>query len=82
MPQGTKIISAGSWGISAWTKTAKIEVSLAEGTSKRYFLKVRPTSSINSMGPSEIGWEHSARQVGELFHYAKGSFIPRSPLMR
>ena len=61
MPQGTKVISAESWGISAWTKTAKIEVSLVDGTSKRYFLKVRITSSINSTSPSEIGWEQSAR---------------------
>ena len=40
MSQGTKVLSAESWGISAWTKTAKISVTLSDGSPKRYFLKV------------------------------------------
>ncbi|KAI4257179.1 MAG: hypothetical protein L6R42_005826 [Xanthoria sp. 1 TBL-2021] len=39
MPRGTKIVSAESCGISAWTKTAKISVILEDGSRKRYFLK-------------------------------------------
>lgn len=40
MPTGTKVISAESWGISAWTKTAKVTVALQDESLKRYFLKV------------------------------------------
>jgi hypothetical protein len=45
MPRGTKVISAESWGISAWTKTAKVSVILPDGSPKRYFLKVNLSSS-------------------------------------
>jgi protein-ribulosamine 3-kinase len=40
MPEGTKVISAESWGLSAWSKTAKVTVILADGSRTRYFLKV------------------------------------------
>lgn len=43
MPKGTKVISAETWGLSAWTKTAKISTELADGSAQRYFLKVRPS---------------------------------------
>ncbi|KAK5636840.1 hypothetical protein RRF57_012552 [Xylaria bambusicola] len=33
------VISAESWGVSAWTKTAKINAVLKDGTTKRYFVK-------------------------------------------
>ena len=39
-PRGTKIMTADSCGISAWTKTAKVSVILPNGSPKRYFLKV------------------------------------------
>ncbi|TLS23923.1 hypothetical protein PpBr36_08241 [Pyricularia pennisetigena] len=39
MPSGTKILSAVSSGVSAWAKTAKINVVQPDGTPKRYFLK-------------------------------------------
>lgn len=45
MARGTKIVSAESCGISAWTKTAKICVILPDGKRKRYFLKVDSISS-------------------------------------
>jgi hypothetical protein len=41
MPEGAKALSAESWGISAWTKTAKISVSFPTGRQERFFLKVR-----------------------------------------
>ena len=45
LPRGTRIVTAESCGISAWTKTAKVSVILADGTPKRYFLKVILPSS-------------------------------------
>ncbi|KAH8761023.1 Fructosamine kinase-domain-containing protein [Diaporthe sp. PMI_573] len=39
MPKGTKVISAETWGLSAWTKTAKISTELPDGKTQRYFLK-------------------------------------------
>jgi protein-ribulosamine 3-kinase len=45
MPRGTRVVSAESCGISAWTKIAKVSVILADGTPKRYFLKVDLPSS-------------------------------------
>ena len=45
MPRGTKVVSAESSGISAWTKTAKVCVVLLDGSPKRYFLKVNQPSS-------------------------------------
>lgn len=40
MAKGTKVISAETWGLSAWTKTAKITTELPGGETQRYFLKV------------------------------------------
>ncbi|RVX74456.1 hypothetical protein B0A52_01582 [Exophiala mesophila] len=40
MPPGTKIISAEPSGVSAWTKTAKISVTLPDGKTKKYFLEL------------------------------------------
>lgn len=45
MPRGTRIISADSCGISAWTKTVKVSVILPDESRKKYFLKVNPSSS-------------------------------------
>jgi len=39
MPVGTRILSAEPCGVSAWTKTAKIDVILSDQSSKSYFLK-------------------------------------------
>lgn len=41
MPTGTKVTSAETSGISAWTKTAKVTAILPDGSTKRFFLKVR-----------------------------------------
>lgn len=45
LPRGTRIMTAESCGISAWTKTAKVSVILSDGSPKRYFLKVTLPSS-------------------------------------
>ena len=45
MPVGTKVVSAESCGISAWTRTAKVSVVLSDGSPKNYFLKVDQPSS-------------------------------------
>ncbi|KAK8038030.1 hypothetical protein PG994_014797 [Apiospora phragmitis] len=39
LPEGTRVVSAESCGISAWTKTAKVSAILRDGNPKRYFLK-------------------------------------------
>jgi hypothetical protein len=41
LPKGAKVVSATSWGTSAWTITGRVETILADGTPKTYFLKVR-----------------------------------------
>lgn len=45
IPTRTKILSATSHGISAWTKTAKISAILSNGSLTTYFMKVNVTSS-------------------------------------
>ena len=40
LPPGTRIKSASSHGISAWSKTAKLNVVLQDGSPRDYFLKV------------------------------------------
>lgn len=45
MPRGTKVVSAESYGISTWTKNAKVCVILPDGSRKRYFLKVNQSQS-------------------------------------
>lgn len=40
LPQGTRVIEASSYGTSAWTRTARVDVELPDGTQKSYFLKV------------------------------------------
>lgn len=40
LPRGTKVVSADSCGVSAWTTTAKVSVILPDGSPKKYFLKV------------------------------------------
>lgn len=40
MPKGTSVISAEECNLSAWTRIAKINTVLADGSPKRYFLKV------------------------------------------
>ncbi|KAI0392004.1 Fructosamine kinase-domain-containing protein [Xylariaceae sp. FL0594] len=39
LPQGTTVLSAKSWALSAWTRTARIDTQLQDGTLKSYFLK-------------------------------------------
>lgn len=40
MPKGTKVLTAETYGNSAWTITGRIQVELPTGESKVYFLKV------------------------------------------
>lgn len=41
LPKGAKVLGASSYGTSAWTRTARINIELDDGTPKSYFLKVR-----------------------------------------
>jgi hypothetical protein len=40
MPEGARVLSAEAFGLSAWTKTAKVSVVFPDGSRKRYFIKV------------------------------------------
>ena len=42
LPEDTTIISADSFGSSAWTVTARVKTVSKDGAPKAYFLKVRP----------------------------------------
>lgn len=39
MPKETEVVSAEAWGLSAWTRTAKISTVLPDGKHQEYFLK-------------------------------------------
>ncbi|KAI1339149.1 Fructosamine kinase-domain-containing protein [Xylariaceae sp. FL0016] len=39
LPKGSKIISAETWGLSAWTRTAKISTQNPKGDLETYFVK-------------------------------------------
>ncbi|KAL8726241.1 MAG: hypothetical protein Q9166_006829 [cf. Caloplaca sp. 2 TL-2023] len=39
LPEGSRVLEASSFGISAWTRTARISVQLPDGSPKLYFLK-------------------------------------------
>ena len=41
LPPGVKVLSADSFGSSAWSVTARIVAESVDGSSLRYFLKVR-----------------------------------------
>lgn len=41
-PEGTTILSADSFGTSAWTVSARLHLKLPDGTEERYFLKSAP----------------------------------------
>ncbi|KAK1516551.1 hypothetical protein CABS01_06518 [Colletotrichum abscissum] len=71
MPIGTKVLSAESWGISAWTKTAKICVILPGDTPKRYFLKLATGKGARALTEGEL---HSANSINELIT----GFVPKA----
>ncbi|PTB37377.1 hypothetical protein M441DRAFT_40114 [Trichoderma asperellum CBS 433.97] len=41
-PDGTTVLSADSFGTSAWTVTARLHLKLPDGSEERYFLKSAP----------------------------------------
>lgn len=53
MPKGTSVISAEEWNLSAWTRIAKINTVLADGSPKRYFLKVFIHTHTHTQGTAE-----------------------------
>ena len=69
-PEGAKVISADSYGSSAWTVTARIHVELPDGTSKRYFLKCATEEGGRAMMEGEF-WA-----MTEL-HKTTPRFIPK-----
>ncbi|KAF7512575.1 hypothetical protein GJ744_000836 [Endocarpon pusillum] len=63
MPRATKVVSAESCGISAWTKTAKVSVILPDGSPKRYFLKCATGQGAQASAEGEF---HSASAIDAL----------------
>jgi hypothetical protein len=39
-PVGSRVLETRSYGSSAWTRTARIQVELPDGSTKLYFMKV------------------------------------------
>ncbi|KAJ5691112.1 Fructosamine kinase-domain-containing protein [Penicillium malachiteum] len=70
MPSGTRVISANPWGVSAWTKTAKVSVILSDGTPKKYFLKC---ATGREARPLTEGEYHSATAI----HSVVPGFVPK-----
>ncbi|KAI4630948.1 hypothetical protein J4E83_002474 [Alternaria metachromatica] len=70
LPPGCKVMGAKSHGASFWTRTARIDVQLADGTPKKYFLKV----SSGELGMSMLRGEYYG--VKTLHEYTPG--IPRA----
>ncbi|KAJ5177146.1 uncharacterized protein N7482_003023 [Penicillium canariense] len=70
MPSDTRAVSADSWGASAWTKTAKVSVTLSDGTPKNYFLKC---ATGREARPLTEGEYHSATAI----HSVVPGFVPK-----
>ncbi|KAI1322655.1 Fructosamine kinase-domain-containing protein [Xylariaceae sp. FL0255] len=54
LPKGTTVVSAEPWGLSAWSRTAKLNTLLADGTPRRYFVKC----ATGKTAKSDVGAEH------------------------
>lgn len=63
MPKGTKIVSAESSGISAWTRTAKTSVILPDEGPANFFLKTISGTGARALAEGE--W-HSASTIDSL----------------
>ncbi|ROW06754.1 hypothetical protein VMCG_04188 [Cytospora schulzeri] len=63
MPTGTKVISAESSGISAWTKTAKVSVILPDESRTRYFLKCATGQGARALVEGEF---YSATNINKI----------------
>ncbi|OQV02733.1 hypothetical protein CLAIMM_07878 [Cladophialophora immunda] len=63
MPPGTKVVSAETSGISAWTKTAKVSAILPNGNPKRYFLKCAMGKGARVLAEGEY---HSASAINAV----------------
>lgn len=63
MPQGTKVIASESYGVSSWTKTAKVSVVLKGGYRAKYFLKCTMGRSARALAEGEY---HSATNINSV----------------
>ncbi|KAJ4416585.1 hypothetical protein N0V85_002216 [Neurospora sp. IMI 360204] len=69
-PSGTKVISAHHFGQSAWTVTARLVLSLPDGTKGRYFIKSAPGSHGRTMMEGEFN------AMSDLYKWAP-DFVPK-----
>ncbi|CAN8101749.1 unnamed protein product [Discula destructiva] len=70
MPKGTRILSAESSGISAWTRTAKVSVILSDGSPARFFLKCASGQGAHALAKGEF---HSASDIDRIVP----GFVPK-----
>lgn len=63
MPHGTKIVSAESSGISAWTRTAKVTTISHDGSTERFFLKCASGKGASALAEGEY---HSAATITNI----------------
>jgi protein-ribulosamine 3-kinase len=53
-PKGARVVTAHPHGASFWTKTARIDVELEDGSTRSYFLKASPNDLGKAMALSEF----------------------------
>lgn len=54
LPKGSKVVKTAGYGVSLWSQSGKIEVRLADGTTKYYFIKLTETKIGLSMSRGEF----------------------------
>ncbi|KAI4262524.1 MAG: hypothetical protein L6R42_002302 [Xanthoria sp. 1 TBL-2021] len=69
LPLGSRVLSASSFGSSAWTRTARIRVQLPDGSAKQYFLKCATEGG-------QVMMEGEFNSMTEL-HKLAPSFVPQ-----
>ncbi|KAB2101247.1 hypothetical protein AG0111_0g10247 [Alternaria gaisen] len=68
--EGSKVLSAHSYGSSAWTVTARLDVILPSGIEKKFFLKVATEE------PGRVMMEGEVNSMNSLYQNSPG-FIPK-----
>lgn len=70
MTKGTKIVSAETSGISAWTRTAKVTAISPDGSPTRFFLKCASGKGAAALAEGEY---HSAHDINSIV----AGFVPK-----
>ncbi|KEY73635.1 hypothetical protein S7711_09676 [Stachybotrys chartarum IBT 7711] len=70
LPAGSRILSAGLFGTSAWTVTARLQAQLPDGTVEQYFLKTAPRNHGRTMMEGEFN------AMSEIYKWAP-NLVPK-----